>query len=152
MKIITQGRKIGRAVKNAQRLRQILSVFAKHGYNDVILRLNLGRFLPARIEAKLNESADITTQEHLRLALEELGPTFVKLGQLLSTRPDLIPESYIDELVKLQDNVQTISYEEVKEVIESEFGQSIHQTYQSFNPEPLASASIGQVHQQRYNL
>src|ERR1041385_8306437 len=97
MKWLRTGRQIGQAVKNVQRLRQITSVFAKHGFVDVVDRMNLGRFLPSRLAAFAESQADRSIQERLRLAFEELGPTFVKLGQVLSTRPDLLPESFIEE-------------------------------------------------------
>src|SRR4051812_13124772 len=106
MRLIYRGRQLGQAVKNAQRLRQIIGVFSKYGFVDVVDRMNLGKFLPGRLAAYAASQADKTTQERLRLAFEELGPTFVKLGQLLSTRPDLLPESFIEEFTKLQDNVQ----------------------------------------------
>src|SRR4051812_25400571 len=105
MKWIQTGRQLGQAVKNVQRLRQILSVFVKHGFADVVDRLDLGKFLPGRLGAYAEAHADRTPQERLRLAFEELGPTFVKLGQLLSTRSDLLPEQFIEEFTKLQDNV-----------------------------------------------
>src|SRR6185312_16284372 len=111
MKWITRGMQLGQAVKNVQRLRQIIAVFAKHGFVDVVDRMNLGKFLPSRLAAYAESQADKTIPERLRLAFEELGPTFVKLGQLLSTRPDLLPEPFIEEFVKLQDNVQPLPYE-----------------------------------------
>lgn len=87
--------------------------------------------------------------ERLRLALEELGPTFIKFGQILSTRHDLVPEEYIRELSKLQDRVPPFSYQEAKEMIEKEFGKSLDEIFMSFDPEPIAAASIGQVHHAR---
>src|SRR6187397_2710930 len=111
MRWIQTSRQLGQAVKNVQRLRQIIAVFAKHGFVDVVDRMNLGKFLPSRLAQFAESQADRSTQERLRLAFEELGPTFVKLGQLLSTRPDLLPDSFIEEFVKLQDNVQTLPFE-----------------------------------------
>jgi len=146
MKWIRTGRQLGQAVKNVQRLRTILSVFSKYGFVDVVDRMNLGKFLPSRLAAYAESQADRSTQERLRLAFEELGPTFVKLGQLLSTRPDLLPESYIEEFTKLQDNVQPLSFDIVRSVVERELGRKIEDAYESFDPQPLAAASIGQVH------
>jgi len=80
------------------------------------------------------------------MALEELGPTFVKLGQLLSTRPDVIPVSYADEFAKLQDNVPSFSYEEIRAQIRIELGGEIEQFFSSFDQESIAAASIAQVH------
>ncbi len=142
---ITRGRQIGQAVKNVQRLRQILGVFAKQGYADLINRMGLGKFLPSGYRTKRGlEKKEAPTR--LREAFEELGPTFIKLGQLLSTRPDLIPEAYVDELTRLQDNVHPISFDVVKEVIEKELERPAESSFASIDATPLASASIAQVH------
>lgn len=150
MEWIRKGRQIGQAVKNVQRLRQITAVFARHGFDDVIVRMNLGRYLPtARMANYAKTQAERNTYVRLREAFEELGPTFVKLGQVLSTRPDVIPEGLIDELTRLQDNVAPLAYDTVKKVIEAELGRKVEEAYAYFNPQPLASASIGQVHEAR---
>ena len=80
------------------------------------------------------------------MAFEELGPTYIKLGQILSTRPDLIPMEFIQELSKLQDNVPRFSFKQVLKVIDSEFGRPPEDLFDQLDEEPLASASIGQVH------
>ncbi len=138
---------LGQAVKNVQRLRVIIGTFGKHGFVDVVDRMNLGKFLPSRLAAFAESQADKSVPERLKLAFEELGPTFVKLGQLLSTRTDLLPENYIEEFTKLQDNVQQIPFEAVRGVVEQELKMSIEQAFTSFNHEALASASISQVHE-----
>lgn len=84
--------------------------------------------------------------EELVEDLKQMGPTYVKLGQLLSTRPDLLPDRYLDALSSLQDNLPAISYDEVQEIVESELGTKISKAFNSFDEKPLASASIGQVH------
>ncbi len=86
------------------------------------------------------------TPEELVEDLKEMGPTYIKLGQLLSTRPDLLPDEYLDALANLQDNVSPVPFEEVKEIIEKELGTKISKAFNSFEEKPLASASIGQVH------
>ncbi|HLD99822.1 MAG TPA: AarF/ABC1/UbiB kinase family protein, partial [Bdellovibrionota bacterium] len=96
MRLLQTGRQLGQAVKNVQRLRQITGVLATHGFVDLVDRMDLGKFLPSRLAAYAESQADKSIPERLRLSFEELGPTFVKLGQLLSTRPDLLPETYID--------------------------------------------------------
>lgn len=144
---IATGRQLGAAVKNVQRLRQILAVFAKHGFADVVQRMNLGRYLPKRLISIADSLGDLTTAERLRLSFEELGPTFIKLGQLFSTRPDLFGPEFIDEFVKLQDNVQPLGFSVVKKVVESELNKTIPQAFASFNESPLAAASIAQVHE-----
>lgn len=85
------------------------------------------------------------------MALEELGPTFIKFGQLLSTRPDIIPPEYTQELQKLQDDVQAAPFEEVRTVLEEELGERLHLNFRSINPVPLAAASIAQVHRATLN-
>jgi ubiquinone biosynthesis protein len=137
---------LGQAVKNVQRLRQIIGVFAKHGFVDVVDRMNLGKFLPSRLAAYAELQAEKTIQERLRLAFEELGPTFVKLGQLLSTRPDLLPEQFIEEFTKLQDNVQPLPFEIVRTIVERELKKKLEDAYSKFDPVPIGAASIGQVH------
>ncbi|MEW8955255.1 ABC1 kinase family protein [Clostridium sp.] len=114
-----------------KRFKEIVKVFTNYGF-DFIIDLKI---------KKKNPSA-----KDLRKAFEELGPTFVKIGQILSTRSDLIPREYIDELRKLQDNVSPISFEEIDEVFRDEFGKSIDESFLKFNKSPLASASISQVH------
>lgn len=87
--------------------------------------------------------------ERMRMSFEELGPTFVKLGQLLATRPDLVPEDYVLEFEKLHDRVQPLSFEVIEGVLKEEFGNSLYQKFESISPEPLGSASIAQVHRAR---
>ena len=146
MELIRTGMQIGQAVKNVQRLRQVLGVLAKYGFADVVQRMNLGRFLPQRFALFAEGTGDKTTPERIRLSFEELGPTFIKLGQLLSTRPDLLPEAYIEEFQKLQDNVQAVPYETVKAIVERELKRKIEDAFQVFDSKPLAAASIAQVH------
>ncbi len=137
---------LGQAVKNGQRLRQILSVFAKNGFVDVVSRMKLEKFLPGQLGAYAEAQADKTPQERLRQTFEELGPTFVKLGQLLSTRSDLLPEPFIEEFTRLQDNVQPLPFGVVQEIVERELNQKIEKAFSFFDEVPLAAASIGQVH------
>lgn len=146
MKWLRTGRQLGQAVKNVQRLRTIVATLAKYGFVDVVERMNLGKFLPSRLTASLASQADRATPERLRLAFEELGPTFVKLGQVLSTRPDLMPEAYLEEFTRLQDNVQPLPASVVRSAIERELGRRLEDAYAEFDDQPLASASIGQVH------
>ncbi|MDD3840162.1 MAG: AarF/ABC1/UbiB kinase family protein [Clostridia bacterium] len=106
-----------------KRIRQIISVFIKHGVKRGILN-----------------------PEQLRLALEELGPTFIKIGQMLSTRPDILPDSYIVEFEKLQDNVKAVEYEQINDIIKEELGKPTDQIFQTFQKQPIATASMAQVH------
>lgn len=122
------------------RSRQIAGVLFSHGWD--YLRNNGHR----SIEKSLVRSEAQTRPEHLRSALEELGTTFIKLGQILSTRADLLPPDYLSELTKLQDNTLPVPFEEIREVLLDELGQSLDDIFLHFEPEPLASASIGQAH------
>jgi ubiquinone biosynthesis protein len=102
------------------------------------------------VSKKRRENVEkLTRAERVRMALEELGPTFVKLGQILSSRPDLVPVEFIQELSKLQDNVPSFPFAQVKEIVEAELQTPLKDMYKEFNETPLAAASIGQVHRGR---
>src|SRR3989475_1656788 len=104
-----------------------------------------GRSAETRLAAASQDGASARGQ-HLREMLDELGPTFVKFGQLLSTRPDIVPPDIIAELRGLQDDVRPFPYEDVERTIREELGHPVGRLFTSFDPEPLAAASIGQVH------
>ncbi|MGE0617023.1 MAG: ABC1 kinase family protein [Bacteriovoracia bacterium] len=146
MKWIRTGRQLGQAVKNVQRFRHIVAVFARHGFSDIVQRMDLGRYLPTRFVPQ-DEDLQQNTPMRLRKAFEQLGPTFVKLGQVLSTRPDLIPEPFIEEFTKLQDDVNPLPYAVIKSVLERELGARTETEFRFIQAEPLASASIAQVHE-----
>ncbi|HKU39611.1 MAG TPA: AarF/UbiB family protein [Polyangiales bacterium] len=129
-------------VRDLGRLREIAGVLARHGFGELLQRTGLSSLVPG----KKSETSEPRFAVRLRRALEELGPSFVKLGQLLSTRPDLLPAEMIDELKRLQDDVPPLPFEEMKPEIERELGASIAELFSSFDERPLASASIGQVY------
>lgn len=145
-----QVRRMTGTYRNIKRYRQIMFVFFRYGFDDVIDRLGILHFihLGRRIIPKLNarELETITTAERLRFALEELGPTFIKLGQMLSVRPDLIPERFVVEFQKLQDEVPPFPVEQASAKIEKHLGAPIKQMFTYFDENPLAAASIAQVH------
>ena len=156
------------AVRDLGRLREITSVLVRHGFGEVVTRIGFGR-KPRRGTASdpppsgrggddapeistdelargEEEKTRTSTAERIRLVLQDLGPSFIKLGQIASTRPDLLPADVIVELKKLQENVPPVPFEDVKKVIETSLGVSLEQAFVSFEETPLAAASIGQVH------
>ncbi|WMJ80046.1 AarF/ABC1/UbiB kinase family protein [Clostridium sp. MB40-C1] len=119
------------AKNSVQRFRQIVKTLAHYGFGYIV-------------DSKIKN--DSKAPENLRKAFEELGPTFIKIGQILSTRPDILPEEYIEELSKLQDNVQTEPFENINNIFYKEFNKPLEEIFLKFNKKPLASASIAQVH------
>ena len=141
---------IGRTYRHLNRYRHILTVLFKYGFGDLVDVLKIEQYLEIglqMISRKRREQVErLARSERVRMALEELGPTFVKLGQILSTRPDLTPIEFVEELSKLQDRVPPFPYAEVAKIIESELGMPPEDIFQHFDEMPLAAASIGQVH------
>lgn len=137
-----------RPPRHLRRYRQIIEVLARHGFGAALSQLGLGRRLglPVRLLRRERPSVEITPAQHMRLALEELGPTFIKFGQIISTRPDLLPPDFIAELSRLQDDVPPEPWEPIKACIEEELGGPIEQLFATFDPTPMAAASLGQVH------
>ncbi|OKP98536.1 AarF/ABC1/UbiB kinase family protein [Paenibacillus sp. P46E] len=134
-------------IRHAGRYRSIAMALMRHGFGYMVEELGLYHLLslPRRmITQEVHES--LTLGERIRRVLEDLGPTFVKLGQLASTRSDLLPDSIIQELVKLQDSVPPFSAETARNILEQELDQSIDEMFSYFENAPLAAASIGQVH------
>ncbi|GAA0997230.1 ABC1 kinase family protein [Subtercola frigoramans] len=130
-----------------ERYRQIAAVLARHGFGFILGASGLDRFELANLVTHAGGRTDVNTgPQQLRLAFEELGPTFVKLGQLLSTRSDLLPPAYVAELQKLQDSARPVPEKEVRDAIEQELGDPAEKVFASFTSRPLASASIGQAH------
>lgn len=134
-------------VRKLQRTRQIGATFARHGFGVAWEQLqpNLRSRLRRRPQPAEASSAEAAA-EHFRLALEELGPTFVKLGQVLSTRPDVLPPAYIAELARLQDRVPAQPWEEIHDVLTREYGKPPEAMFATIDRVPLAAASLAQVH------
>ncbi|PKO22586.1 MAG: hypothetical protein CVU38_08645 [Chloroflexi bacterium HGW-Chloroflexi-1] len=139
-----------RPIRHLRRYREIAGVFFRHGFGFAFDHLGpewrplrrAPRLPPLKALPPLPE--DLAT--HFRLALEELGPTFVKLGQILSTRPDLLPPSYIAELSKLQDSVPPAPWEAIRAVLTQELGREPEALFAAIDPQPMAAASLAQVH------
>jgi ubiquinone biosynthesis protein len=126
------------------RLSEIAQVMVRHGFGYFFETHKLTDLLPGRPSAQPADQSE--RGRHLREVLDELGPTFVKFGQLLSTRPDIVPPDIISELRGLQDDVRPFPFEQAERVIEEELGNSIDRLFLEFEREPVAAASIGQVH------
>lgn len=149
-----QLRKIGQKIRDIRRLNQILRILTKHGFGFAIQQLHLndhaiGRgIIKTRMLRRFAEPPE-SRAVRLRKVLEELGPTFIKLGQTLSVRPDLVPLDLCYELSKLQDRVPPFGYEDVKKQIKESFGSYPEKIFASFDPVPFAAASLGQAHRAR---
>lgn len=139
---------IGKRIRHISRYRDIAITLIRNGFGMVVEETGIAQFLslPQRLFFEKKEKASKSVGERIRIVLEELGPTFVKLGQIASTRPDLIPEEIIRELEKLQDHVPPFSFQEVREIVQNELGEEIENIFLHFEDVPLAAASIGQVH------
>ena len=146
-----QLRKIGQKIRDIRRLNQILRILTKHGFGFAVQQLHLeehaiGRgIIKTRVLRRFTEPPE-SRAVRLRKVLEELGPTFIKLGQILSVRPDLVPLDLCYELSKLQDRVPPFGYEDVKKQIKESFGSYPDKIFASFDPVPFAAASLGQAH------
>ncbi|TDF94526.1 2-polyprenylphenol 6-hydroxylase [Paenibacillus piri] len=138
-----------RRVRHIRRYRDIAAAFSRNGFGFMVKELGLLELLSLPKRLLVEDYQEIQTKTlgvRIRLILEELGPTFVKMGQIASTRPDLIPADIIHELVKLQDRVPPFSFQEAKTIIEQELDGAIGSIFETFDEAPLAAASIGQVH------
>lgn len=154
------------AVRDLARLREITSVLVRHGFGEVVTRAGFGRKKKERSEKASeppagaavveiaseelakgeDEKRRVSTAERVRLVAQELGPSFIKLGQIASTRPDLLPPDIIAELKKLQDDVPPVPFSDIEQAVEKSLGRELGDVFESFEQRPLATASIGQVH------
>lgn len=143
---------MARSYRQTMRLKDVLAILVRNGFEDVVdaLRAGRGRGHGEHPSAEGDEPRPHRTRaERIRTAIEELGPTFVKFGQVLSTRSDLLPPDVLAELAKLQDQVPPFPFDQVREIVEAELGAPLEELFEVFEPEVLASASLGQVHRAR---
>ena len=134
-------------LQDLNRVRQIAVIAARHGFADLTERAGLWRMLGRKEKFEVSaETQRASTARRFRMLLNELGPTFVKLGQILSTRADLLPGEFVEELATLQDQVDPIPLEQVHAQIRDSLGKEVHELFAHIDPTPLAAASIAQVH------
>jgi ubiquinone biosynthesis protein len=141
---------IGRTYRHLNRYRQILAVLFKYGFGDLVETLKIEQYIEIGLQMISRKRRDrlekLSRAERIRMALEELGPTYIKLGQVLSTRPDLVSVDFVNEFAKLQDRAPVVEFEIILQTIEDELARPLSELFSRFDPVPLASASIGQVH------
>jgi ubiquinone biosynthesis protein len=140
---------VDRSYRSLKRYREIVRVLFRYGFGELLDRMSITRYLRIgrrRLVRPVEVAKKHTFYERIRMALEELGPTFVKMGQVMSTRPFLIPIDLVIELTRLQDRVPPMDFETAKGIVEVELGADLSEIFSEFDPEPLASASLSQVH------
>ena len=139
--------KITKRYRHLVRYQQIIGIVFKYGFENIIDAMKIDHYIDIIPFSKPHQK--LSRNQRIRMVLEELGPTFIKMGQVLSSRPDLIPLDLTRELAKLQDKVPSFSFEQVGQIILAEFGSPMSDVFHSFEESPFASASIGQVHRAR---
>ena len=135
-----------RTMETARRVRQIVMVLVRFGFDDLVHELRLHRIHRRGAKAITTEDADKPLPFRVRRALEELGPTYIKIGQILSTRPDLVPEDWVEEFRKLQSDLPASPWKDVEPELRESFGDDLDTVFQSIESEAFAAASIAQVH------
>jgi ubiquinone biosynthesis protein len=148
MKILSRVSQVRKTVKNVGRMREIATAMSRFGFSAVLEKIGLEWFVPGTYKRD-HEKEALPLPRRIRLLLEDLGPTFIKLGQILAGRPDLVPVTFTEEFKLLQDHVRPVPIHDVKIVFEESLGKKFEDCFASFDTEPLATASIAQVHAAR---
>ncbi len=136
-------------LRNIPRIKEVTTILVKHGLEQLAEVLGLASLFEKARRVIQNEpplEPGLTTAQRLCMVMQDLGPTFIKLGQILSTRRDLLSEEFIEEFSRLQDSVPPMEFERVKDVFRRELGKDPSEIFREFDQTPLAAASIGQVH------
>ena len=135
-------------ISRSERYRRIVTVMLDEGFGTLVDQLGMRAPWISSLRGDRAKGADanLTPEQRLRRTMERLGPTFAKIGQMLSVRPDLIPASFAEELAKLQDTMEPFPFEQVRHEVENSFGQPLEELFAEFDEVPAAAASIGQVH------
>lgn len=136
----------GKRMRHINRYRDIAAALISQGFDYVVEEIGLVQKAPALPKIALTDKNTRSIGERIRLVLQQLGPTYIKLGQIASTRPDLLPAEVICELEKLQDKVSAFSFAQTRNIIEHELGTKVEEIFKEFESSPLAAASIGQVY------
>ncbi|MHC4103234.1 MAG: ABC1 kinase family protein, partial [Planctomycetota bacterium] len=150
-RVVHRGR-LRTTIRDAKRLANIVGVLVRHGFGEVVESTGLGKLLGAKAaseaEGAVGEQEKVRKplEQRVREVLEELGPTYIKLGQILSTRPDLVPQSLVDELRKLQDDCPKVPFEEIRARLDEESGGRTDELFATIEQTPLAAASMAQAH------
>ncbi len=141
-------RSINKTIRSTKRLAEIIKVLSRFGFKEIIVDLGLDRFGAKKGELPESDESDTLSSRpyRMRRVLEELGPTYIKLGQILATRPDLIPPEWSREFRNLQDNVAAVPFQEIQTVLEREFPGRLDTLFATIDETPLAAASMAQVH------
>jgi ubiquinone biosynthesis protein len=146
-------------IRDLKRFREILRILVSHGFGHLVMELQHSDTALSRLISSFHlvgttdkEKSAITIAERVKLVFQDLGPTFVKLGQILSTRPDLVSPEITTELQQLQDNIPPFAFAAAKQLIETELGKSLEDAFASFDEIPIGTASIGQVYTARLHL
>ena len=136
------------ALKHHRRLHQIIATLVRFGAQDVVVRLGLGRLL-TQVSAEPGESLPASTAQRVRMALETLGPTFIKCGQILASRSDILPPAWVTELQGLHSQVATLPWEALQAQVLEDLGGALEEVFAAFDTHPLAAASMAQVYRAR---